>query len=280
MFEQNPSANDLIVLGPTTTIEGEIRTPNKVVIGGVYRGLIDAHTVVILPGAELEGEIKAEYLEISGSVNGKVYSKKQVIIRQQGELSGWIVHAAIIIEQGSKVSAELVRDTDFYKPQENLTRKFSESTKSLVKPHQNEAKVSASAELSAKVPDKEPVTDSDDIAFNRYQEEVSVAGKHEINVSLISYDHEQEAQTGLVNWLADKLDASSPVTDKGWVLPLNFGIPNEYIDSLVSLNQVPTVYEKLIEANGKYLVIRINSIRGYTPPSFEEVRYLYQGVTS
>jgi cytoskeletal protein CcmA (bactofilin family) len=91
-----------MLLGPGTTIEGNIEFRDTVRLEGNVNGKIfsDEGTVIIGEAAEVHGEIKVNVAIIRGKVNGKIDARKRIEVYPPGRIEGDIQSPAISIQSG------------------------------------------------------------------------------------------------------------------------------------------------------------------------------------
>ena len=260
MPEQNSmqNSNDAIFIGPSTTVFGAIKTQSKVIVSGVFNGNIEAPTVVVHSNARVFGKIVADYVEIFGYAGDEIISRQFITIHSFATVSGKLVHAGLNVETGANLQAALARYEDYVGLSPN--QKAGEKTQA---PPLNETPVVANKVNQGQ-------------GFEKYQEEVALAGKHEISVSQFSFGDRlsaNAAQEALKNGANAKDIPKKTVV--GWTLPVNYGIPLGYIEELAVKKELPVVWGELVQENGQFLVILIEDIRPFTPPPFEEVASLY-----
>ncbi len=112
ILDRHPDAlcwtEDVTVIGPQLTFQGEIRAPGVVVVAGHVEGpVVTGDLLHVLPGAVVRGAVHAEAALIEGSVDGPLTVKEEVEIRPAGRVRGDIVGARVAIGEGSYVRGKV-----------------------------------------------------------------------------------------------------------------------------------------------------------------------------
>jgi cytoskeletal protein CcmA (bactofilin family) len=91
-----------------TSFKGDITSNGDFRIDGTLKGSIQSKgKIVIGPSGSIEGEIRCKNAEIFGKVTAKIYVEELLSLRTSAELSGEIVYNKIAIEAGAKLVGNL-----------------------------------------------------------------------------------------------------------------------------------------------------------------------------
>jgi len=89
------------VIGPTTRVNGHIKSDGGVRIDGAFEGVIEtAGNVVIGQGAKVMAQITAHNVSVSGAVKGNIAATGRLEILAKGQVWGDISVAALVVEEG------------------------------------------------------------------------------------------------------------------------------------------------------------------------------------
>lgn len=117
MFSKGSKPNARIdtLIGPGTTIEGNLSFSGGVRIDGELRGNVacttageQAGALVISEHARIDGEVTAPHLVINGTVNGPVRSEEFLELQPNARVTGDIEYARIEIHLGAIVQGRLL----------------------------------------------------------------------------------------------------------------------------------------------------------------------------
>ncbi|MDT8307925.1 MAG: polymer-forming cytoskeletal protein [Bacteroidales bacterium] len=91
-----------------TVFNGEITSNGDFRIDGTVKGsLISKGKIVVGPSGTMEGEIRCKNAEIFGKVNAKMHVDDLLSLRSSAELQGDIVYNKIAIESGARLVGTL-----------------------------------------------------------------------------------------------------------------------------------------------------------------------------
>ncbi len=91
-----------------TVFKGDITSNGDFRIDGTLKGSIHSKgKIVIGPSGSIEGEIRCKNAEVYGKVTAKVYVEELLSLRTSAELNGDIVYNKIAIEAGAKLVGTL-----------------------------------------------------------------------------------------------------------------------------------------------------------------------------
>ena len=87
----------------STTIVGNIKAKEHLVINGIVKGNIEInnYTLFIGPSGRLDGEVHAQNVRVRGHMRGEINAKGTVEITQGANFSGIIKSKGISVESGA-----------------------------------------------------------------------------------------------------------------------------------------------------------------------------------
>lgn len=89
------------VLGPNTSLQGNMKSDGNVRIDGVFEGTIEtAGNVIIGPAARVMADIIANAVQVWGAVRGNVTAQGRLEILPSGRVWGDIHVASLLIDEG------------------------------------------------------------------------------------------------------------------------------------------------------------------------------------
>ncbi len=89
------------IIGPQTTLQGELNTTGTVRIDGMLEGNINAEWVIIGENGSIKGDVTAKGMVVGGKVKGNIRSGDVVEIKQKGEVFGEIYTTNLVIMEGA-----------------------------------------------------------------------------------------------------------------------------------------------------------------------------------
>jgi cytoskeletal protein CcmA (bactofilin family) len=89
------------IIGPETTLHGELNTTGTVRIDGSLEGNLNADWVVIGEKGRINGDVTAKGMVIGGKVKGNIRSEVVVEIKQKAEVCGEITTTNLVISEGA-----------------------------------------------------------------------------------------------------------------------------------------------------------------------------------
>ena len=89
------------IIGPGTTIQGDIKSKGTVRVEGTVNGRIECEdTIVIQESGQVKAELIAGQVIISGTVEGNTFAHERLEITDQGKVIGNITSPRISIAEG------------------------------------------------------------------------------------------------------------------------------------------------------------------------------------
>jgi len=99
--DSTQGAKALTIIGPGTTIVGEIQSNGMVRIEGNVSGKIQSSdSIVVQEGGKVEAELRANSIAIAGKVKGNIYANERLEINTGATVIGDIVAPRIAIADG------------------------------------------------------------------------------------------------------------------------------------------------------------------------------------
>ena len=95
-------APTVAVIGASTSIRGEIRTREELVVDGEVEGILESQGLLTIgPNGKVNANIKAREVVVFGSVRGNVDAFEKIAIRDHGKVIGDIKTCGISIDDGA-----------------------------------------------------------------------------------------------------------------------------------------------------------------------------------
>ena len=89
------------IIGPGTTVNGEIQSEGTIRIEGVVTGRVQcSDSIVVQESGQVKADLIAGQVIISGEVQGNVYAQERLEIAQGGKVMGDITSPRISIAEG------------------------------------------------------------------------------------------------------------------------------------------------------------------------------------
>jgi cytoskeletal protein CcmA (bactofilin family) len=89
------------IVGPQTTLHGELNTTGTVRIDGNLEGNLNAEWAIIGEKGSITGDVTTKGIVIGGKVKGNIRSSDIVEIKQKGQVIGEIFTTNLIIMEGA-----------------------------------------------------------------------------------------------------------------------------------------------------------------------------------
>src|SRR5450756_708880 len=96
------------ILAPGAKIKGDISSDTDLRLDGLMEGnIVSGGKVILGPSSSLIGNITCSNAEISGTVKGNVISPEQLSLKSQSRIDGTITTSTLIIESGAALNGTL-----------------------------------------------------------------------------------------------------------------------------------------------------------------------------
>lgn len=91
---------DLVLIGGTCQVNGEIRNCRRLVIEGVLEGDLETEEIIVRKGGRINGHIKTINAEIHGDIQGDLVVENLLDVRSTGVVSGDVSYGELIVASG------------------------------------------------------------------------------------------------------------------------------------------------------------------------------------
>ncbi len=93
------------VIGPSTVIEGTVRTHDDLRVEGSISGALEVGGVLIVErGASVDAQVQARSVRVSGRLHGEIRCEERLHVLRGGRADGQFSMATLMIEEGAVVS--------------------------------------------------------------------------------------------------------------------------------------------------------------------------------
>lgn len=115
-LERSTTREETARVGKSLAVKGEISGKEDLYIDGEVEGTIELaeHNLTIGPNGRVSADIHAREITIQGKVHGNIRASERIEIRKSGTVSGDLVTARIVIEDGAFFKGSI----DIQKPEE------------------------------------------------------------------------------------------------------------------------------------------------------------------
>jgi len=97
-----------LVVGREIVLSGEVRSCNRLVVGGTIKANIkECRNIAIAEGGLFSGSAAVESAEISGRFEGELKVTGRLLIRAPGVVSGTLQYNEIEIERGGRIAGDV-----------------------------------------------------------------------------------------------------------------------------------------------------------------------------
>ena len=100
-------SEDITIISESSSLEGKLEVPGDVIIQGSFRGRIISRTLEIFKDAKVVGNIEAENVTIAGYFEGELACSGLLTIVESGTVKGTVGYAALSVELGGLLDAEI-----------------------------------------------------------------------------------------------------------------------------------------------------------------------------
>jgi cytoskeletal protein CcmA (bactofilin family) len=105
MRNNTPETATVNIIGPGTSIEGDVVSNGDIRIDGGLKGSLRTRgKLVVGPSGNIEGEIHCQHADISGNVRGKVNVTELLSLKATAKVNGEIMAGKLAIEPGADFS--------------------------------------------------------------------------------------------------------------------------------------------------------------------------------
>jgi cytoskeletal protein CcmA (bactofilin family) len=89
-----------VIVGPDSTLRGELSSKGTVRIDGILEGNITADCIIIGETGTVEGDVVAKSMIVAGKIRGNIRASESVEIQQKGEITGDIYTPRLVVAEG------------------------------------------------------------------------------------------------------------------------------------------------------------------------------------
>ncbi|HLG04068.1 MAG TPA: polymer-forming cytoskeletal protein [Bacteroidia bacterium] len=105
MRTSTPETGTVNIIGPGTTIEGDVISSGDIRIDGGLKGSLKTRgKLVVGPSGTVDGEVNCQNADISGNVRGKLNVTELLSLKTTAKINGEIVAGKLAIEPGADFS--------------------------------------------------------------------------------------------------------------------------------------------------------------------------------
>ncbi len=112
MTNNNQAQNFATLVGPGTSIKGDLTFSGMMIVEGSVEGSIvsssDDDTLNLGESGSISGTVKAGNLTISGTVEGDITASGKIEVTSHARINGNIYYVNIEMETGSQVNGKLI----------------------------------------------------------------------------------------------------------------------------------------------------------------------------
>jgi len=101
MFGKKQSSKLETIIGPESTIRGELTSSGTVRIDGTLEGNVSAEWIIVGETGLVKGDLTGKGMIIGGKIRGNIRSTEMVEIKQKGEVQGEIYTVSLTILEGA-----------------------------------------------------------------------------------------------------------------------------------------------------------------------------------
>jgi cytoskeletal protein CcmA (bactofilin family) len=139
--DRSPRPKNVLVIGSTLVIKGELSAAEDLIIEGQIEGTIAHHKKHLTVGEQgrVKADIHASSVIVLGQLVGDIYSEGMVSLGKSAQVEGNIVCTSLVVEDGaklignvdmgepSKVSAEKVSAQKVFAPKVSVTKESADA---------------------------------------------------------------------------------------------------------------------------------------------------------
>ena len=104
---QTFNPQELNIINSGTSLNGDIKSEGDLRIDGTIHGNVEVKTKLVLgPSSSIDGNITAQHCDISGIVNGNISVSELLSIKASAKISGDISSSKLIIEAGAEFNGK------------------------------------------------------------------------------------------------------------------------------------------------------------------------------
>ena len=100
-------SEDITIISETSSLTGELKMPENVIIMGAFTGSLISRTLEIFKDGKAFGSIEAENVTIAGYFEGELACSGLLTIAKTGTVKGKLAYGALSVELGGLLEAEI-----------------------------------------------------------------------------------------------------------------------------------------------------------------------------
>ncbi|PKL95790.1 MAG: hypothetical protein CVV18_04130 [Gammaproteobacteria bacterium HGW-Gammaproteobacteria-8] len=110
----NPGRGVIASIGPSISIQGELRGEEDLVVEGKFKGTVQLkkNTLTVGTKGSIDAEVFAHTILVDGTVNGDLYASERISIRKTARITGNIFAPRISLEDGARFRGTIDMDTE------------------------------------------------------------------------------------------------------------------------------------------------------------------------
>ena len=107
--KRSARASGVATVGPSITIEGDVKGEEDLLIEGRIAGKITVpeHSVTICATGHVKAQVRARSITVEGEVEGDLAGEEKVIVRPSGSVVGNIISPLVSLESGCRFEGSI-----------------------------------------------------------------------------------------------------------------------------------------------------------------------------
>ena len=107
-----PASRDAAVIGPSITIDGDVRGEEDLLIEGEVSGTVQlkSNSLTIGPQGKVRADVYAHSIYVDGYLEGDLYGSERVHIRKSAQVKGNVTSPRVSLEDGAKFKGAIEMD--------------------------------------------------------------------------------------------------------------------------------------------------------------------------
>ena len=107
-----PASREAAVIGPSITIDGDVRGEEDLLIEGEVSGTVQlkSNSLTIGPQGKVRADVYAHSIYVDGYLEGDLYGSERVHIRKSAQVKGNVTSPRVSLEDGAKFKGAIEMD--------------------------------------------------------------------------------------------------------------------------------------------------------------------------
>ena len=107
-----PASREAAVIGPSITIDGDVRGEEDLLIEGEVSGTVQlkSNSLTIGPQGKVRADVYAHSIYVDGYLEGDLYGSERVHIRKSAQVKGNVTSPRVSVEDGAKFKGAIEMD--------------------------------------------------------------------------------------------------------------------------------------------------------------------------